>query len=292
MPDRIHFADSHHEAESHKTEVPPFERATEELAVHEYLPEGASPSDPGFVLVHGAMDRSTSMGKLAKLLGAQPVVTYDRRGYAASLIKSPPEGVSDLVASKHLSDLAGLISKRPTVVFGHSLGGTIALLCAATIKPANLTSVIVFESPLPAKPWWPSWLARRNELLKTLDQSHYEQRGENFMRRMIGDSSWQRLPPSTRRARIEEGYTLVTEGAAFASFESDFDLGEITVPVTSVIGEHASYRHRLGQKYILDHVRDVTACCVSGASHVAHLTHARALAEICLDRMADFKKTH
>ena len=292
MPDRSHFGNSHHEAETPRTYVSPFQRIAEELAIHEYLPEGAMPNEPGFVLVHGAMDRSTSMGKLAKLLRSQPVITYDRRGYAASLVKSPPQRVGDLVASKHLSDLVGLISKRPTVVFGHSLGGTIALMCAAKVKPTNLISVIVFESPLPAKPWWPSWLAKRNELLKTFDQSHYEKRGENFMRRMIGDSNWQRLPPSTRQARIEEGYTLVTEGAAFASFQSDFDLGEITVPVTSVIGEHASYRHRLGQKYILDNVKDVTSCCVSGASHVAHLTHAKALAEICLDRIANFKNTH
>lgn len=273
-------------------EPPGYARVAEELVVQEYLAEGASPLDPGFVLVHGAMDRSTSMGKLARLLRPYPVVSYDRRGYAGSLVKSPPSGVGDLLATRHVSDLADLISRRPTVVFGHSLGGTIALLTAAKIKPDNLISVIVFESPLPAKPWWPSWLAKRNELLKTLETEHYKKRGETFMRRMIGDSNWERLPPSTRSARIDEGYTLVTEGASFASFESNFDLSEINVPVVSAIGEHASYRHRLGQKYIADNVRSVTTCCIAGSGHGAHLTHPRALAELCLDQIANFTNSY
>ncbi len=268
-----------------------YERVAKELVVHEYLADGASPLDPGFVLVHGAMDRSTSMGKLAKLLRAYPVVTYDRRGYAGSLVKSPPSGVGDLLAARHVSDLADLISRRPTVVFGHSLGGTIALLTAARVKPDNLLSVVVFESPLPANPWWPSWLAKRNELAKTLGHEHYKKRGEAFMRRMVGDSNWERLPPSTRSARIDEGFTLVTEGAAFASFESNVDLSEIAVPVVSAIGEHASYRHRLGQKYIADNVRSVTTCCVAGSDHGAHLTHPKALAELCLNQIDNFINT-
>ena len=288
MPKKSPHGDHLKQIDLQSTESPCYARVIEELVVHEYLAEGVSPLDPGFVLVHGAMDRSTSMGKLARLLRPYPVVTYDRRGYAGSLVKSPLTGVDDLLVPRHITDLADLISRRPTVVFGHSLGGTIALLTAAKIKPGNLISVVVFESPLPANPWWPSWLAKRYELGKTYEAEHYKKRGEAFMRRMIGDSNWRRLPPSTRSARIDEGFTLVTEGAAFASFESNFNPNEIAVPVVSAIGEHASYRHRLGQKYIADHVRSATTCCITGSDHSAHLTHPKALAELCLDQIVNY----
>ncbi|MHB8191206.1 MAG: alpha/beta hydrolase [Ferrimicrobium sp.] len=112
---------------------------------------------PRVILVHGAMDRSTSLRTLARLLQPREVVLYDRRGYARSL-GAPGGGFYD-----HVEDLAELVAERPCVVFGHSLGGTYALAVAAR-QPDTLRAVSVFESPLSGHSWFGDWVLDRESL--------------------------------------------------------------------------------------------------------------------------------
>ena len=73
------------------------------------------------------MDRHASFARLrARLAPSCDVLLYDRRGYAASRDLEPQAaGIED-----HVADLLGLLEGRAALLFGHSLGGDIALAFA------------------------------------------------------------------------------------------------------------------------------------------------------------------
>ncbi|MCU1351342.1 MAG: alpha/beta hydrolase fold protein, partial [Acidimicrobiales bacterium] len=220
------------------------------LHVVRSIPEG-SIGEPVVVLVHGAMDRSSSFGRVARRLGDLPLVRYDRRGYGRSA--GLPAGtlddqVDDLVAviesaTAEAAEAAGRSGDDalPAVVVGHSIGGVIALVAAAR-RPDLISSVAAFEAPMSWAPWWPSsspggdaiaaaqsdparFVAEdaapapveASEVAATEADPARERSMtpdpagdavDHFMRRMIGDSRWERLPAATRLQRRAEGHAL------------------------------------------------------------------------------------
>ncbi len=114
-----------------------------------------SPADPTVVLVHGSMDRGRSLRATAKrLAGDFHVVLYDRRGYGRSREVGGPFDVET-----NVEDLVAVIEGRPAVVFGHSLGGDIAL-AAAQRHPEVIRAVGAYEPPMSWEPWWPEVTGR------------------------------------------------------------------------------------------------------------------------------------
>ena len=83
------------------------------------------PDLPMVVLVHGAMDRSSSFRRVVEHLGGYRVVTYDRRGYGDAVEAEPASGLQD-----HTADLLDVIGDRRATVVAHSVAGHIALLAA------------------------------------------------------------------------------------------------------------------------------------------------------------------
>ena len=168
---------------------------------------------PPVVLVHGTMDRSSQLRSgRARRSSDLRVARYDRRGYGRSVDLGPPESFGQQVDD--LLDVVGWVAPDgpAPVVFGHSYGGTIALAAAAE-APERIAGVVAFEAPLPWTDWWPAaapvpprWPAPPTPRTA----------GEAFMRRMVGDARWEKLPPSTRAARRAEGPTLVAELAQLA----------------------------------------------------------------------------
>lgn len=228
---------------------------------------------PRVILVHGGMDRASSFGRVARLLPDVALLRYDRRGYG----RSEPGTAVDL--DRHVDDLLVLLDDRPTVVFGHSLGGTIALAAAAR-HPIGLRAVAVFESPMPGlgpvaaerAPWWSG--------REPADVA------ETFMRTMVGDRIWDRLPPSTRQARRTEGPALVADLASVAGPEPLFDLAAIDVPVIVGCGAAGDDRHRAGAHRLAAALPGAPLVEVPGASHGVHLTHPSAVAALIGDLCA------
>ena len=145
---------------------------------------------PPVVLVHGTMDRSSSFGRVRRALGDLSVARYDRRGYARSVGLGPPTSFDEQVADL-LDVVDWLAPDGPApVVFGHSYGGTVALAAAAE-APERLGGVVAFEAPMPWMPWWPGDSAGAAAVAGADDP---EEAGEAFMRRMVGDARWQKLP--------------------------------------------------------------------------------------------------
>lgn len=227
------------------------------------------------VLVHGTMDRSSSFGRVRRTLDGARVARYDRRGYGRSVELGPPESFQQQVDD--LLDVIGwTVGDGPApIVFGHSYGGTVALATAAQ-APDRLAGVVVFEAPLPWMDWWPSGSAGA----AAVASAHApEDAGEGFMRRMVGDDRWERLPRRTREARRAEGATLVAELAHLRPpHPPPFDLGSIRVPVLAGHGTEGADHHGEAARTVASGVPGADLEVVQGSGHGVHLTHPAAVA--------------
>ncbi|WP_436795948.1 alpha/beta fold hydrolase [Actinospongicola halichondriae] len=228
---------------------------------------------PTVVLVHGTMDRSTSFGRVVRVLDEFRVVRYDRRGYGRSLGLGPAASFSQQV-----DDLLDVIGDSPSpIVAGHSYGGTIALGAAAR-EPDRISGVVVYECPLPWMPWWPTRSAGASAVADAPDP---EEAAEAFMRRMLGDERWLRLPPSTRAARRAEGPTLVAEmGHLRPPWPPPFDLADVGCPVLAANGSLGVAHHGQSARAVADGVPDGRHVEVDGATHGVHLSHPSAFADL------------
>lgn len=228
------------------------------------------------MLVHGAMDRAASFGRVMRRLGHLDVIAYDRRGYAGSLHAAPDPFPEDVLAM-HAADLARVAGwaaqagGAPPVTIGHSLGGLLALLAA---EPGGIPTVGAFEAPLP---WFES--DGRTSGSATLEVG--AQRGpgaaaEFFYRAMVGDRTWERLPERTREQRLAEGPTLLAE-LADARRPHGGD-GDAPVPVPAgarvavACGETGPEHLRAAARRLAE-AAGTTVRTLPGAGHGAHLSH-------------------
>jgi pimeloyl-ACP methyl ester carboxylesterase len=243
-----------------------------ELHVVERGPAGASL----VVLVHGSMDRANGMRPVARRLEDDfRVLLYDRRGYARSREAGGPYGIE-----AHVRDLVGVLDGRSATVFGHSQGGNIAL-AAAQRHPELVLAVGAYEPPMPWEPWWSGTTAGGG----SLDMAGREGPGaaaEAFMRRMIGDARWERLPAATRAERRADGPALVGE-LADVRLGPPYDAAQIHVPVLLARGEHG-LPHRVRAAEVLagrfeSHLRDdVEMVVVPSVGHGIHMEDPGAMA--------------
>jgi pimeloyl-ACP methyl ester carboxylesterase len=234
--------------------------------------EEAGPADSPFVaLVHGSMDRSAGLLKLSRRLDdAAHVLRYDRRGYGRSRPHPGPFGIDD-----HVADLVGLLAGRPALLFGHSYGGNVAL-AVADRRPELVTGVVVYETPLSWLDWWPGTTAGGAALAT---QGSPADAAERFMRRLIGDARWERLPSRTRAARRDEGVAMVGELTDLQSRPA-WDAARIDVPVVAMRGEHGAEHHRRAMAFLAGALRDCAVVEATGARHFGPNTHPDAVAAV------------
>lgn len=241
------------------------------LAAHHRAADGTSSADaPPVVLVHGTMDRATSLAKVARRLRDLEVVRYDRRGYGESRLDA--EGRAVPVAETvddHVDDLLHVLGGRPSVVVGHSTGGTIALAAAAR-RPDLVVAVGAYESPRPWASWWPTASPGARAVADA--EVDAATAAERFMRRMIGDAQWERLPARSRETRRAEGPALVADMASIRG-EPAYRDEDVTVPVVAALGGASLDHHARAAEEIAAAVPDGELLVIDGARHGAHLTH-------------------
>lgn len=217
-------------------------------------------------LVHGSMDRSAGLLRLSRRLDDRfRVLRYDRRGYGRSRPHDGPFAIDDQVA-----DLAALLDGRSAIVVGHSFGGDVALGLADR-HPEAVRACIVYETPLSWYPWWPGSTAGALALDGDTDGA-----AERFMRRLIGDDRWDRLPSSTRAARRAEGVAMVGELSALRLGPA-FDTDRVRCPVLALYGEHGADHHRRAMVFLAEQLPDCRAEEIPGARHFGPNSHADAV---------------
>jgi pimeloyl-ACP methyl ester carboxylesterase len=220
------------------------------------------------VLVHGGMDRSTSFADVLRRLTDVHVLVHDRRGYGRSRHVRP---IARSV-SEHAADLLDLVAGRPAVVVGHSYGGDIALV-AAIERPDLVQAVGAFEAPTPWMPWWPTDTAGD----RATSAASPAEAAEAFMRRVVGDRVWERLPARTKAERRAEGEALLAELASIRG-GAPFDPAQVQVPVVVGYGTATEAHHRTGSEELLSRLPDGQRFEINGAGHGGHVTHPDAFA--------------
>lgn len=221
------------------------------------------------VLVHGAMDRASSFTRLTAKLRDWTVVSYDRRGYGHSSHLGPPEDFETQVR-----DLLDVLAGRTAVAFGHSLGGDV-VLATMSRHPGLIDSAVVWEPPQPWLPFWPDDSASRGA------GSHLsaEDRAEWFMRRMVGDRIWERLPSATRAQRRAEGRTLEAELRSLGGHPL-FDPARVDAPVIVGRGGQSRVHQRRGSRELAASLPKGQLTEIADAGHGAHLSHPTEVAEL------------
>jgi pimeloyl-ACP methyl ester carboxylesterase len=222
------------------------------------------------VLVHGSLDRSTAFARVSRELDDLSVVRYDRRGYGRSLAV----GASDRFADQ-IDDLAQVVAETPSVVAGHSLGGVVALSFAAA-HPGLTLAVVAFEAPMPWEPWWPSNTAGGAAI-----GGPPEAAAERFMRRIVGDETWESLPDRTQAQRRAEGAALVAELRSLRPPNpAPYAPAALEMPVVAGHGSESRVHHRGAARDLAEAAPRGELCVIDGANHGAHLTHPREFAAL------------
>ena len=248
------------------------------LWVHERAPaaEAGDGSSPIVVFVHGSMDRSTSFAKTDRRLAEAHVVRYDRRGYGRSLETGPAASLTEQV-----DDVLAVIAERPVTVVGHSLGGVIGLAAAAR-RPDLVRSVVAYEAPMAWREWWPDRTAGgRAMAIAAEDPEAAGNAAERFVRGIVGDAVWQRLPPSTRAQRRAEGLALVAELRSIRDPEHPpYEPADVTVPVIAAHGTESVAHHIEAARTLARTAPRAELHVVTGAGHGVHTSDPGALADL------------
>lgn len=249
------------------------------LAVDD-LPSDAGDDAPLVVMVHGTMDRYTSFARTrSRLMASCRVVCYDRRGYAGSRDAGPKaRGMSD-----HVDDLEQVVAGQRCTLVGHSYGGAVVLSFAER-RPELAASVVAYEPPLAWHEWWsngssPSHAGR-------FDGVTSEAAAEAFLRRMIGDHRYERLPLTTRTEALKDGEALVTEMAAIRRDPPPFDPSKISCPVLVVAGSDTSPHHLEGTAWLAGQLSAGSLHVIDGAGHGGHQSHPTELTRLVLAAVA------
>ena len=275
------------------------------LYVHEAGP------GPLVVLVHGVMDRSNGMLRTRRILQPEMrIVRYDRRGYGRSRPGAPV--VTDF--ARQVDDLAEVLAGRPAVVVGHSFGGILALALAEQ-HPDLVRSVVAYEAPMMWADWWTGTSrtfrlpsggegagavgaaaaveaeARAASPDGDGDGASAPSPGppddgpgdaaEWFMRRMLGDELWERLPRALREDRRAEGPAMLADMRSVQPpAPPPYAAEKVQVPVVSAYGGQGRDRHRQAAVYVADHAPDAELYEVPGADHGVHLSDPQGFADL------------
>lgn len=219
---------------------------------------------PMVILIHGTLDRSSGMARLARVTEQfRQVIRFDRRGY-----NDRWEHPGPLTVAGNVDDIEAIMGSDKAILIGHSYGGQVAL-AAASRFPDRIVGVSTFETPLSWMTWWPSHTAGATGVLAGPQRA-----AEEFMIRMIGQQRWDALPERTRTERRREGRALVEELSALRQGPS-WEPVDIHCPVICGVGSHASTHQQRAVTWLVENIVSASSTIIHGADHGAHMSHPK-----------------
>jgi pimeloyl-ACP methyl ester carboxylesterase len=240
---------------------------------------------PLVALVHGSMDRSAGVLRLSRRLDARfRVLRYDRRGYGRSSAAPGPWTVAANVDDLERLVEGHLVDDGRAVIVGHSFGGVVALGLAAR-RPDLVEAVAVYEMPLSWLDWWP----RDSAGAAAMAAADPGAAAEAFMRRLVGDDVWERLPAARRDDRRREGAAMVSELADLRRC-APWEPARVGAPVLVLVGEHARPHHRRAFDHLGEILPQVRRRTVDGAGHAGPHTHPDDVAAAVVEFVDDLTR--
>lgn len=232
--------------------------------------QGTWPKELTVVCIHGAMDRGAGMTKLTRQLSDAPTIRYDRRGYGHARLLGPGR------LADHVDDLAKIVGDRPVVLFGHSFGGLVAL--AATARHTiDVRALALYEAPTPWMSWWPAWPGPKGDA-DNVSSAVAGDTAEAFLRSMIGDQRWERLPAKTREDRRAEGPALLADTSPETSDAMPFELDGTTIPVVVAYGGASLVQYKHAAEELASGLAHAELHRIDGAYHGAPFSRSEDVA--------------
>ena len=224
------------------------------------------------VCVHGGLDRGGSFARLARRTDDFDLVTYDRRGYQGSRALGP------LGLAHHVDDLLAVArseaARGPVILFGHSYGGVVAL-GAMVAEPSLAQLGILYESPMP-------WVLQRESARAPLT-SDPALEAEQFFRRMVSNSAWERLSDVEKDARRLDGPALLSDLTSLHGGDEVLDVAQLKVPTYYLYGD-ADVARRDYYRALCAKLTAMNGAIrsreIAGAGHGAHLSKPDHLAAL------------
>lgn len=247
---------------------------------------------PTVVLVHGsATDHATWTIQIASALTEElRLVAYDRRGVG----RSPAGGEPAPTVERHADDLAALIEREAAgeggaaTVVGSSFGAVVALeLCRRW--PARVRSAVLIEPPLAASDEAP---AVPVGFLPALDaiaaQAGPEAAAERFLRTVLGDAAYERLPRAFAARSKAQWPQIRADSLALAAYRVRYhELGAVATPVRLLGGERSAAYFRPTLAALAGALPHARLAWIAGGGHMLHAEAPRAFAREVRAAVAD-----
>lgn len=203
------------------------------------------------------------------------VIAYDRRGYQQSRQRGP------LSLDGHAEDLAAIVdsvgSDLPTIVFGHSYGGVVAI--RSLELGATFDGLVTYEPPLPRA-------VTRTGSFGELNPDPAAE-AESFFRRMVSNSAWDRMSAEEQEARRSDGPALHNDLSTLRNEVAPINWSNVSIPWTYAHGdneERLAYYSSVAAK-IRDDVAHIETVVTSHAGHGAHLSNPEAMVRLIERRL-------
>lgn len=232
--------------------------------------DNAGPTSEVVVMfIHGSLDRSAGMARLARLAQrTHSTLRFDRRGYGRLREHSGPFTVAG-----NTDDVVTILNGRNAVLVGHSYGGNIALATAERLG-SQIRGVTTYETPLSWFDWWPQGSAGGAAIA-----AQPEDAAETFMIRMIGEKRWNELPQATKDQRRQEGRALTGE-LRDLRVGPPWNADNIVCPVICGHGTRGQPHHIDGAPKLALMLRNGESRVIEGAGHGAPISHPKEFFEL------------
>jgi pimeloyl-ACP methyl ester carboxylesterase len=247
------------------------------------LPESGLPV---LLLIHGsATDSSTWSIQLASPLREHFALwTYDRRGTGAS-----PTGEGPLTIEQHADDAAELARQAGGKVWmaGSSFGAVVTLEVMRRY-PELLHGAALIEPPLaPGDEHHPPGRVLLEELDAIAAHSGAEAAAERFLRTVLGDAAFERIPKAFRARSTSQWPQIRADSVALAAYAPRYrELNAVAVPALLLGGERSAPYFRPTLAALERALPAARLEVVKGAGHMLHAEAPRRFTELMLELAA------
>lgn len=226
------------------------------------------------LLIHGsAADHSTWTVQLSSLAADFAMLAIDRDPSMGHSVQDHADDAAELLAS----EVAG-----PCAVVGSSFGGVVALDLARRY-PQLVSHLFICEPPLASSDWSPpvpTGFACRFDSLAARESG--EAAAEFFLRGVLGDESFERMPLSYRRNSMSAWRQIRADMLALAAYRIRYaDLAqEVRCPVILLGGERSASFYRDTLESLEMAIPGAELIVLRGAGHMMQVDAHRQFAEV------------